>query len=186
MLRVGGLPVFILWKVVNNMTNVKVATDCKEIREQIRKDNKTASMWLIHYRERKRDHEERRREIAAGTKRDYDENVGGGRASEPGRPTEAMALALERCDTSNAAKWLRVVEDVLRIVGPRKRQLIELRQECRFYISPNGGRSGWIAPVQQRFGEVTGWIPSEQIIKNYWNDIIATAVRVAVYHKCKF
>ena len=185
--RAGGLSVFILWKVVNNMTNViKVATDCKEIREQIRKDNKTASMWLIHYRERKRDHEERRREIAAGTKREHDENVGGGRASEPGRPTEDMALALEAHDNSDSARWLQTVEAVLKIIGIKKRQLVELRQECRYYISPDGGRPGWVAPVQQRFGEITGWCPSDDKIKEMWYDVVCLAIRIANIKKCKF
>ena len=168
------------------MANVKMATDCKEIREQIKKDNKTASMWLLHYRERKRDHEERRREIAAGTKREHDENVGGGRASEPGRPTEAMALALEAHDNCNNARWLLAVEDVMRIIGQKKRLLIELRQECRFYIGPDGGRPGWIAPVQQRFSEVTGWCPAERTVQDMWYDAIALTVRVAMAHKCNF
>lgn len=158
----------------------------QEIQQRIRRENKTAALWLIHCRKRKRDHEERRREILAGTKREQDENVGGGRSSVPGRPTESMALALVDHDDNNAARWIRAIEDVERIVGPKKRQLLELRQECQYYIGPDGGRPGWIAPVQRRFGEVTGWIPSEQVLKNYWHEIVATTVRVAAIRKCKF
>ncbi len=73
-----------------------------EIKSQIRNENQVAGNWLIHYRERKRSHDERRQEITAGT-RERDENVG-------------------------------------------------------------GGRPGWIAPVQQRFGEITGWCPAENKI----------------------
>lgn len=156
-----------------------------DIREQMRIENRVAANWLIHYRERARDHAERRREIEAG-KRQVDENVGGGRGSMPGNPTQAMVMALAAHDDGNNARWLKTVESVMGIVGPKKRELIELRQECRFYISPTGGRPGWIQAVQVRFGEKTGWTPSEQILKNYWNDIVTTTVRVAALNKCKF
>lgn len=54
-----------------------------------------------------------------------------------------MACKLDEHDTSNTVKWLQTVEDVKSIVGPKKRQLLELRQECRFYISPDGaGQDG--------------------------------------------
>lgn len=125
------------------------------------------------------------KKLLLGT-RERDENVGGGRSSLPGKPVESMACKLDEHDTSNTAKWLQTVEDVKSIVGPKKRQLIELRQECRFYISPDGGRPGWIAPVQQRFGEITGWCPAESKIKEMWYDIIWLTVRVATIRDCKF
>lgn len=156
-----------------------------EIKSQIRNENQVAGNWLIHYRERKRSHDERRQEITAGI-RERDENVGGGRSSLPGKPVESMACKLDEHDTSNTAKWLQTVEDVKSIVGPKKRQLIELRQECRFYISPDGGRPGWIAPVQQRFGEITGWCPAESKIKEMWYDVVWLTVRVATIRGCKF
>lgn len=130
------------------------------IKDQIREENRVAANWLIHYRERKRDHEERRQELLANTK-EKDDNVVGGRSTVIGRPTEALACKLEDHDNGNSAKWLQVVEDVKSIIGPKKKQLLEIRQECRFYISPDGGRPGWIAPVQVRFGEMTGWCSSE-------------------------
>lgn len=156
-----------------------------EIKSQIRNENQVAGNWLIHYRARKRSHDEQRQEITAGT-RERDENVGGGRPSLPGKPVESMACKLDEHDTSNTAKWLQTVEDVKSIVGPKKRQLLELRQECRFYISPDGGRPGWIAPVQQRFGEITGWCPAESKIKEMWYDVVWLTVRVATIRGCKF
>ncbi|MBP2657284.1 MAG: hypothetical protein H6Q69_316 [Firmicutes bacterium] len=156
-----------------------------DVKAQIRYENRVAATWLIHYRERKRDHDERRQEIEAGL-RESDENVGGGRSSLPGRPVESLTCNLDQHDNNNTAKWLKVVEDTKAIVGPKKRQLLELRQECRFYISPDGGRPGWIAPVQNRFGEITGWCPAEQTLKNLWADVVTTAVRVALARGCKF
>lgn len=156
-----------------------------DIKAQIKNENQIAANWLIHYRERKRSHDERRQEIVNGT-RERDENVGGGRSSLPGRPVESVACRLEEHDTSNTAKWLQAVEDVKSIVGPKKRQLLELRQECRFYISPDGGRPGWIAPVQQRFGEITGWCPAERTIQDMWRDIVSLAVRTATIRECIF
>lgn len=161
---------------------VKAITD---IKERIKIENRITANWLIHYRERKRDHDERRQEILA-SKKEYDENVGGGRSSIPGRPTEAMACKLDEHDTSNTARWLQAIEDVKAIVGPKKLQLLELRQECRFYISPDGGRPGWIAPVQQRFGEITGWCPAENKIKEMWYEVVGLTVRIAIIRNCKF
>lgn len=156
-----------------------------DIKSQIRNENKIAVGWLVNYRERRRSHDERRQELTSGT-RERDENVGGGRSSLPGKPVESLALKLEEHDTGNTAKWLQTVEDVKLIVGPKKRQLIELRQECRFYISPDGGRPGWIAPVQQRFGEITGWCPAENKIKEMWYDVVLMTVRIAIIRGCKF
>ena len=156
-----------------------------DVKEQIKRENRVAADWLIHYRERKRAHNERRQELQVGT-REKDDNVGGGRSSLPGKPVERLACTLAEHDTGNAAKWLQVVEDVKSIVGPKKRQLLELRQECRFYISPDGGRPGWIAPVQQRFGEITGWCPAERTIQDMWRGIVSITVRIATIRGCNF
>lgn len=162
-----------------------MGTQALNIKSQIKEENRIAANWLIYYRERKREHEERRQEILAG-KRENDENVGGGRSSLPGHPVENIACKLDEHDHNDTAKWLQTVEDVKSIVGPKKRQLLELRQECKFYISPDGGRPGWIAPVQQRFGEITGWCPAENKIKEMWYDIVGLAVRIALIRSCKF
>lgn len=156
-----------------------------DMRACIKQENRIAANWLIYYRERKRDYEERRQEIAAGL-REKDENVGGGRSSLPGNPVESLVIKVDDYDHNNTAKWLYAVKDVKSIVGPKKKQLLELRQECKFYISPDGGRPGWIAPVQQRFGEITGWCPAENKIKEMWYDIVDLTVRIALIRQCKF
>jgi len=156
-----------------------------DIKAQIRYENRVAAAWLIHYRERKREHGERREEIAAGV-RERDENIGGGRSSLPGKPVERLACNLDAHDNGNAAKWLQTVEDTKAILGPKKQQLLELRQECRLYLSPVGGRPGWIAPVQQRFGETAGWCPAERTLQDMWRDIVALTVRVAMARGCQF
>lgn len=156
-----------------------------DIRSQIRSDNRMAANWLIHYCERKRDFENKKQEIIAGVKA-KDENVGGGRSSLPGKPVENVVCRLEAYENGNTAKWLQTVEDVKSIVGPKKRQLLELRQECRYYIGPDGGRPGWIAPVQQRFGEITGWCPAESTLKDMWGSIVTLTVYVARLRMCKF
>ena len=156
-----------------------------QIQKQIKEENRIASNWLIYYRERKRDHDERRQEILACTK-EKDDNVGGGRSSIIGRPTESLACRLADHDSNNTALWLQTVEDIKSIIGPKKRQLLELRQECKFYISPDGGRPGWIAPVQIRFGEMTGWTPADDKLKEMWYEIVNIAVRIARIRNCKF
>lgn len=155
------------------------------IKAQIKEENRIAANWLIHYRERKREYEEKKQEILAGT-REKDDNVGGGRSTIIGCPTESVVCKLDEHSNSNNALWLQTVEDVKSIVGPKKRQLLELRQECRYYIGPDGGRPGWIAPVQQRFGEITGWCPAERTIQDMWRECVSLAVRVAMARGCEF
>lgn len=164
------------------MAQAKLEAD--EIRGEIRRQNRIASAWLINYRERKRGFEERLQEIKAGVK-PVDENVGGGR-SGPGNPTGSMVVKTIDFETGETAKWLQVVEDVARMVGSKKLMLLKLRQECKYYISPDGGRPGWIAPVQQRFGEMTGWCPAEQTLKDMWGSLVTLAIQIAGIHGCKF
>lgn len=156
-----------------------------DIKAQMKKENQVAADWLIYYRARKRSHDERREEMLRSTG-GKPENIGGSRSSLPGRPVESMVCRLAEHDASDTARWLRVVESVQAIIGPKKRQLLELRQECRFYMSPDGGRPGWIAPVQQRFGELTGDCPAENKIREMWYEIVGLAVRIAAILNCKF
>jgi hypothetical protein len=157
-------------------------TDSKRL---IKEENRIAANWLIYYRERKREHEEQRVRLLEGTK-GKESNVGGRRPNRISRPTEELACKLEAHEHGDTAKWLLVVEEVKKIVGPKKRLLIELRQECKFYISPEGGRPGWIVPVQIRFGEMTGWCPAERTIQDMWRDVVYMAVRIAFAKKCHF
>jgi len=53
-------------------------------------------------------------------------------------------------------------------------------------VAVKRGRPGWIAPVQNRFGEITGWCPAEQTLKNLWADVVTTAVRVALARGCQY
>lgn len=161
--------------------------EAQDIKKVFRAENHIAGDWIIHYQQRKKDHDQRRIEIEAGAK-DKDENVGGGRSSVIGRPTEALAMALAGHDNNCTARWLKVVELVMCIVGQKKRLLIELRQECRYYIGPNGGRPNWITPVQQRYADAMGRPPAEYELKKMWNEIIILAVRLAKDDKirCKF
>lgn len=152
-----------------------------DYKNDIKRQNKIASEWLIYYQERKREHGERRQEL-------YSKREKAGELSTGlSKPTEMIATNLVNHDCfSNAAKWFETVETVYNMVGHKKRLLIRLRQECKFYVSFNGGRPGWIVPVQVRFGEEMGFVPAEQALRNTWEDIINLTVRMAFIKKCKF
>lgn len=155
--------------------------ELNELNDTMKQQNKIASDWLVYYWERKREHEERRQELSSKKER------AAGLSTGLSKPTEMLAVNFVDHDCfSNTALWLEVVETVYNMVGRKKRLLLKLRQECRFYASPNGGRPGWIAPVQVRFGEEMGFVPAEQVLRNMWEDIIYITVRLALMKKCKF
>lgn len=151
-----------------------------ELKDTIKQQNKIASDWLVYYRERKREHEERRQELYS--KREKAVGLSTGLA----KPTETLAVNLADHDSSNNALWLETVETVYNMVGRKKQLLIKLRQECKPYASSYGGRPGWIAPVQARWGDEERWCPVEITLKRMWFDIVNLATRIAMIKNCKF
>ena len=152
-----------------------------ELRHTIKEQNKIASEWLIYYRQRRKEYEEKRQEIYSKKEKPIRLNAG------LGKPTESLAINLVEYDCfSNTAKWLETVEHVEKMLGCKKRLLLKLRQESSFYAPSHGGRPGWTAQVQVKFGEVANCCPAEQVLRNMWNETINLAVRLAFMKKCKF
>jgi hypothetical protein len=153
-----------------------------ELKDAIKEQNKVASGWLIYYRQRKKEHEEKKQEIYSRPEKPLRSS------SKLGNPTEVLAVNIIEHDCfSNTAKWLETVEHVERMIGHKKSLLLRLRQENSFCTAPShGGRPGWIARVHVRFGEIEGWCPAEQVLRNMWNETINLAIRLAFMKKCKF
>lgn len=151
------------------------------LKESLKEENRIASSWLIHYKERKREHELKREELLKKPEICVKNNFNG-------KPTETLAIKLAEHDDNDTARWLRTVEEVERILAKNKTKtiLLKLRQKCQLYSPPEGGRPGWIAPVQMRFGELTDSCPAEQTLRDMWANIVVLTVRIAYLQKCKF
>jgi hypothetical protein len=152
-----------------------------KIKKEIKEQNKIASDWLIYYHERKESHQAVLEEIQKKPETSFK-----AKSNIPQKPTEILALKLAEHSNNNTAKWLYVVECVTKILSPKKALLLKLRQECKFYASPGGGRPGWIAAVQYKMADLTGWCPNEQYLREMWLDIIHLAIRIAYLQNCKF
>lgn len=152
----------------------------QNLKEVVKKQNMLTANWLIHYWERKKNYDEKRQEFYSKGEKPA------GLSTGLSKPTESIAVKLADHALSNEAKWLETVEVVDKMLGSKKRLLLHLRQECRFYAPSRGGRPGWIAPVQVRFGEVAGFVPAEQTLKNMWRSIIDLTIQIAFLKKCKF
>jgi hypothetical protein len=152
----------------------------KEFKEILKEQNRIASSWLIHYGERKLEHEQQREELVKKPELHVKNTF-------RSKPTETLAIKLAEHDDNDTARWLWTIEEVKRILAKNKSKstLLKLRQECQLYSPPYGGRPSWIAPVQIRFGELTDWCPPEQTLRNMWSDIVALTVRLAYLKKCK-
>lgn len=163
---------------------VLIVVLAEQLQRQIKLENQIAADWLLYYKERKRQHLEQRRQLEDGCQQAA--VITGSRSTGVARPVESMAIKLSEHDQGNDAKWLQVVEAVADLISIKKQQLLQARQECRFYISPAGGRPGWIAPVQQRYGELSGWCPAERTLQDMWRSIVTLAVRIANIQGCRF
>lgn len=150
-------------------------------KDDIKRQNKIASDWLIYYRERKMEHEEKRQELYSKKEKAV------GLSTGLSKPTEGLAINLADHDLGNEARWLETIETVYSILNHKQRLILRLRQECQFHTTPpSAGRPGWIAPVQARFGGIKQKPPAEQTLKDIWYHIVNYVVRLALMKKCNF
>lgn len=166
---------------IKKLNNDGLCKRC-ELRLLIRKQNKEIEDWLLNYNSHKKEYELSRQEVEAGLK-EVDENVGGGRASTPGRPTEALACNIITHEQSDAAKWLCVVDDVSQALGEKKRFLLEVRREGKYIIS--NGRPNWTSYAQARFAEEMDRAPAENLLIDMWREIVDYTARVAMARGCE-
>lgn len=145
------------------------------------RQNKNIEDWLMNYSTYKKEYDLKMQEVKAGTK-EADENVGGGRSSTPGRPTESMVVSIIHQEESDTAKWLGVIEDVQRTVGAKKLFLLEAKREGKF--NTNKGRSNWTSYVQRRFLEAMNYDTDDKYLSKMWREIRDYTARVAIARGC--
>lgn len=154
--------------------------------DELRADNQEIAGWLIYYQERGQKVMDERDCILFRTQQPGSDRVSSSAISDP---TESRAEELVQ-KTAKDMMWLQTVEDVQRILGPKKSLLLRLRQdEARQPITGDKrGRPGWVIWVQQqwpdKYGAISGcpsdvcWI-SDGVLKNMWLEIIFLTARVA-------
>ena len=160
---------------------------------EIESDRRTAERYLLHYHQLLKEYEKEKR-VALGGEPVVDngqppviepveeENLGGGRSSLPGKPTEAKAVRSATYDERHEAyAWLKAVEIVQRSLGERKNIFIEIRRsaETNAMGAKTQGRPGWVAfcqmryqaAMEERFLDGARYV-GERTIREWWNQII--------------
>jgi hypothetical protein len=146
-----------------------------EVRLELAGEDRIAESKLLGYPALKAKYEQVVENIVWG-RRDPSGNRPG-----TGDPTSSKAIKLMSC--REIKDWLDVVEAVMRIIGYRKRVLLEIRQQ--HLPQSTGGRPGWVSHVIEEMGkriypaDGKKILPQDRYVRRLWQEIVSLTVRVA-------
>ena len=135
------------------MTDIVTTEEGTAITAAIERDRRTAADYLLHYAARLADYERAKAEQLG---RRHGAGVPG-RASLPGKPTEAQAVRSASYDEEHMEeyRWLKAVAIAERTLSDRKLLFLQARREAERHGRGCGkGRPSWIAYTQARFSEL--------------------------------
>ena len=156
-----------------------------DVVEYIRAKRPEAEFYLLNFREESQKYELQKTEFLAAPG-PIDENVGGGRSSLPGAPTEKQALRSVGYDEKQETYyWLKAVEIAVRGLSDKKRLFLEVRRKV-------GNEHRWVAITQMRYLEALEhkclipdpWI-SDETIRRWWYSIVRRTVEIYFALKVK-
>lgn len=154
--------------------------------KDIERENKLASDWLLYYHQRRQEYFEAKAnfsELAATayTGMPHDSNVG--------NPTLKKGLQLGKIKEDEL--WIMTIEDVERILSPKKLIFLEVRRRAE-EIKHDGdnGRPDWVGYTQCAYSEKIAnhygyeHVPSERTMRTWWRSMADIVVRVAIRRGC--
>ncbi|MHB1044134.1 MAG: hypothetical protein ACYC0Q_15035 [Eubacteriales bacterium] len=150
--------------------------------DQIRKDNKIVSAWLLHYHERRQDYSRRKEEIIHSYASHPAVSVIRSRKRH-GDPTGKKGEKL--VELHETERWLELVEKVEKQLPVKLQVFLVLRREYRHAR----GRRGWTSAVQWKFSQEVAkrigekpedvWVESRNTFTRWWDRIVEYAARLA-------
>lgn len=156
--------------------------------QDIKKQNQLTSEWLLYYHQRRQSYFQVKNNFAELGATQY---TGMPHGSGIGNPTAQKAIDLGRL--KNDELWIMTIEDVERILSPKKAVFLEVRrraEDIKYDGIATVGRPGWIAYTQTNYAEKIkrkydyNHVPSERTMMSWWNQIVDLAVRVAIKRGC--
>ena len=154
------------------------------LEQEIRRENKIVSDWLLYYPQRLAEHKEQQEEVPLYPNTEIkDEIRGKGQTSDP---TGRIVIQRTRGYDS---RWFDVIAEVEKRIPEKQRVFLEIRREARGRRGTSRGRPAWIAYVQCKYplvmAEKTGkdvecfYISGQNTCTLWWNRLVEYAARVA-------
>jgi hypothetical protein len=171
-----------------------------ELEQEVSRDNRIASGWLLWVDEREVDMQQHREEIidassgainAAGiTVIGKGQRAGVGHWQMPyikttpsSDSTGSRGAAL--ADLGEVEKWIALVREIEKRIPWKMRIFLMLRRECRHHV----GRRGWVAYVQYHYARQVAeklgkkpeqtWVESRFTFSQWWSRIVEYTVILA-------
>jgi hypothetical protein len=151
----------------------------------IKDENKIVSDWLLRYPERVEQYKEMLSGFQILGATQYD---GMPHSSSVGNPTASKGMKLS--DIERQKDWIMVVEMTEQVLSEKKKMFLMFRRQVVNHMYINGGRPSWTGNVQCKYAEWHNrkyggnFAPSIQVMKDWWNEIIDVAVRIAIRKGC--
>ena len=153
------------------------------IMQDIKRENRIVSDWLLYYPERKKQHEEQLSSVTFISSPSLSDDIQGtGGTSDP---TARIASARMKYDSA----WFDLISDVEKSLPEKQRVFLECRRQALKHHGGGRGRPAWIAYVQCRYplvmAERTGksaeryWLGSDYMAREWWARIIEYTARLA-------
>ncbi len=150
--------------------------------QEVKKDNKVVSGWLLYYHERKQSYNQRREAILYGSARPKDSGV-------PGSPyiSDTTARKAEKLATldEETGVWLVLVEEVQRRLPWKLQILLRLKQKYRTGV--RGRPVRWIIALElsEEVSRRTrkDYSVGPDAVDEWWNKVVDYAGRLAAKKK---
>jgi hypothetical protein len=154
--------------------------------QDIKKQNQTASEWLLYYHQKRQSYFLMLNNFSELAATQY---TGMPHGSGISNPTAQKAVDLSRLKEYEL--WIMTIEDVERILSPKKKVFLEVRRQAEM-IKHDGdnGRPNWAGYVQVNYAEkisrIYGYdhVPSERTMRSWWNEMADLVVRIAIKRGC--
>lgn len=149
-------------------------------------ENKTASEWLLYYHQRRQAYFQAKANFTELSATAY---TGMPHGSGVGNPTLKKSIDLGKLRHDEL--WIITIEDVERILSPKKRVFLEVRRRAEeIKYDGDNGRPDWVGYTQCAYADkimrLYGYehVPSERTMRAWWNSIVDIAVRIAIRRGC--
>lgn len=154
--------------------------------QDIKKQNQTAAEWLLHYHQRRQSYFQMLNNFSELAATQY---TGMPSGSGTGNPTAQKAVDLSKLKEYEL--WIMTIEDVERILSPKKAIFLEVRRMAED-IKHDGdiGRPNWAGYTQVNYAEKINrlynydHVPSDRTMRSWWDSMVDIVVRIAIKRGC--
>jgi len=160
------------------VADIIIKENCPPLDEEIKKDNKIVTGWLLYYHERKRNYLHQRENIIYEQQTQKESLVRG----RPYISDTTAKKAIKLIDLEKTEEWLQLIEEIEKRLPWKLQIILKLRRESKYVTNY------WRIYVQRRYvkevsrltkkNEEDVWVSEEQI-RQFWDKIVNYTARLA-------